>query len=173
MIELDTTMSQNTSHDRFMTILEWLMSLQERHPKSLHFGLIHICFHDPRVLGDAYGARDAAQMLSEFLARLRDAFRKTDLAIREGVDFWMLVPYTNPETVMDKVAELVELASQSGLDIVERDIAIFSFPEAQTDDVHRCATPEELLAYLKRNRDVAQHWGSSSQAGNPLIPSGE
>lgn len=155
-------MDQNISHDRFMTILEWLMSLQERHPKSLQFGLIHICFHDPRVLGDTYGARDASQMLSELLSKLREAFRKTDLVIREGVDFWMLVPYTHPETVMLKVRELVEFASASGLDIVERDIAIFSFPHCHVTGERFEGTADDLLLFLKQNRDVAYRWESSS-----------
>lgn len=154
-------MDQNGVHDRFMIILDWLMSLQERHPASLQFGLVHICFHNPRVLGDAYGARDAAQMLSDLLGRLRDAFRKTDLAIREGIDFWVLVPYTNPETVTRKVREIVDMASSSGLDIVERDIAVFSFPEFHADGQPRHASPEEFLQYLKRNRHIAFRWGGT------------
>lgn len=154
-------MDQKIVHDRFMIILEWLMSLQERHPASLQFGLVHICFHNPRVLGDTYGARDAAHMLTDLLARLRHAFRKTDLAIREGVDFWVLVPYTNPETVTRKVREIVEMASASGLDIVERDIAVFSFPEFQAGSEGVHGSPEDFLQFLKRNRHIAFRWGSA------------
>lgn len=144
--------------DRFMITLEWLMALQERHPDALQCGLLHVCFHNKESLGEAYGARDAAQMLSELAHQLRLAFRKTDLVARDGTDFWILVPYTSPETVTEKVTTLVELASDNGLDIVDRDVAIFTLPDAQTISQLAFNSGAEFLSYLKQNQQIAFRW---------------
>lgn len=144
--------------DRFMITLEWLMALQERHPSALHFGLIHVCFHNKESLGRAYGARDAAHMLSDLAHQLRLAFRKTDLVARDGTDFWILAPYTLPETVTEKVTKLVELASDNGLDIVDRDVAIFAMPDPEVINNMAFKSAAEFLAHLKQNRQIAVRW---------------
>ena len=141
--------------DRFMITLEWLMALQERNPSALHFGLVHVCFHNKESLGQAYGARDASQMLADLARQLRQSFRKTDLVAREGTDFWILVPYTSPNTVTEKVSKLVELASDNGLDIVDRDVAVFTLPDPDVLGNMAFDTAPELLAHLKLNRQIA------------------
>ena len=150
--------------ERFMITLEWLMALHERHPNALHFGLIHVCFHNKQQLGQAYGARDATQMLSNLSAKLRQSFRKTDLVAREGTDFWILVPYTLPDTVAQKVTQLVEMASDAGLDIVDRDVAVFSMPDPEIMQNMAFNSGGEFLAHLKANRQIAFRWEHVVQA---------
>lgn len=155
-------MNQIDALDRFHTILEWLMNVQERHPEFLSFGLIHICFHDRAALGSAYGARDAAQMLGGLLDDLHRNFRRTDLVARDGTDFWVLVPYTSPTTVLEKIQRLVELASENGLSVVERDVAVFSLPDPQIIEKQGVSdSVEDFLAYLKANRNIAFHWATA------------
>ena len=150
--------------DRFMITLEWLMALHERNPGALHFGLVHVCFHNQESLGQAYGARDASQMLATLSQQLRKAFRKTDLVARNGTDFWILVPYTSPETVTEKVSKLVELASDNGLDIVDRDVAVFTMPDPEVLDNMAFDSAAEFLLHLKRNRQIAFRWEQVVQA---------
>jgi len=150
--------------DRFMITLEWLMALHERNPNALHFGLVHVCFHNKEALGATYGARDAAQMLSTLSQQLRESFRKTDLVARNGTDFWILVPYTHPETVTEKVTKLVELASDNGLDIVDRDVAIFTMPDPEVLSNMAFDSAAEFLIHLKKNRQIAFRWEHVVQA---------
>lgn len=150
--------------DRFLSTLEWLMALHERNPNALHFGLVHVCFHDKQQLGAAYGARDASQMLTHLARQLRNSFRKTDLVARDGTDFWVLVPYTSPETVTEKVRTLVEMASDNGLDIVDRDVAVFAMPDPAIMSNMAFNSAAEFLAHLKRNRQIAFRWEHAAQS---------
>jgi GGDEF domain-containing protein len=144
--------------DHFKYTLEWLLAVLERHPDALQFGLIHVCFHNKEALGSRYGARDAVNMLRELASQLRKSFRKTDLVARDTTDFWILVPYTDPATVTEKVSQLVELASDNGLDIVDRDVAVFTLPDPQITNMTAYDSARELLAYLKANRAIAVRW---------------
>lgn len=144
--------------ERFMITLEWLMALHERDPGVLHFGLIHVCFHNKESLGQTYGARDASLMLTTLSQQLRQSFRKTDLVARNGTDFWILVPYTLPQTVTEKVTKLVELASDNGLDIVDRDVAVFTLPDTEVLGNMAFDSAADFLAHLKKNRQIAFRW---------------
>lgn len=149
--------------DQFKTILGWLMGLQERKPQSLDFGIIHVCFHDKEVLGAAYGAQDASKMLNELARKLRLSFRKTDLVARDGADFWILVPFTSPDTVTEKIATLIKVASDDGLDIVDRDVAAFSMPDPEVISSMALKSATEFLAHLKQNRHITFRWKQASQ----------
>jgi len=144
--------------NRFMTILEWLLALQERHGADLNFGLIHVCFHDKQKLGEAYGARDAHQMLAKLAERLRKAFRKSDIVARDGTDFWILTPYTSPETVTHKATVLVEFASDDGLDIVDRDIGLYRLSASTELPSQALTSADAFLEYLKQNQETACRW---------------
>ncbi len=139
------------ARDKFLFTLEWLLAVTKRHSGGLQFGLAHINFETPKILGETYGAQKAAQKLDEVSHSLRKAFRKTDLVARDGTDFWILVPFTPAEEkLVDKIKYIIEAASQSGLHIVERDISIFLLPnDAATMDTSGSAV--EFLAYLKKN----------------------
>ena len=156
---------ENESLDRFLIILDWLMHLQERHADVVKYGLVHICFHDRLALGAAYGARDAAMMLADMLQQLQKSFRNTDIAARDGSDFWVLVPYTSPQTVLEKVERLVEIASEAGLSIVERDVAVFSLPDPRVlEKMRDFASVQDFLAFLKRNREITFHWSQQQNS---------
>lgn len=137
--------------EKFLFTLEWLLAVTERYTDHVQFGLIHIDFVNPRVLGDAYGAQEASKKLDEVLHCLSKSFRKTDLVTRDGVDFWILVPYTAADgRLAEKVKDIIEIASQSGLHLVERDISIFSLPLNKGELEKNCSATE-FLAHLKKN----------------------
>lgn len=137
--------------EKFLFTLKWMLSVTERYADHFQFGLAHVNFQNPRVLGETYGAQKASQKLDEITHSLRKVFRKTDLVARDGTDFWILVPYTPPdEELVDKIKYIIETASQCGLQIVERDISIFSL---SPDMIRPCedTSASGFLAYLKKN----------------------
>lgn len=146
------------AREKFLFTLEWLLAVTKRYSGHLQFGLAHIDYENPGILGETYGAQKASQQLDEVSHSLRKAFRKTDLVMRDGVDFWILVPYTPAdEKLVDKIKYIVETASQGGLQIVERDISIFSLPQAAVDLGEDCSALE-FLSYLKKNHiALARH----------------
>lgn len=145
------------SLEHFLFTLDWLLAVTARYSGHIQFGLAHINYGEPSTLGEAYGAQKASQKLDEVLHSLRKAFRKTDLVARDGVDFWILVPFTPAtERLSDKIKYIIETASQGGIDFVERDISIFSL----SNDVAELPTDQtaaELLAYLKQNHIQLSH----------------
>ena len=146
-------MSQATIElcEKFLYTLEWLLAVTKRYTSQVQFGLVHISFANPRLLGDTYGAQEATHKLDQILINLQAAFRKTDLVARDGVDFWVLVPFTPTDEILaDKVREIIAIASQNSLEIVERDISIFSLPFC-VPELNQDYTAEEFLAYLKKN----------------------
>ncbi len=145
----------NEAREKFYFVLEWLLAVTRRYPGPLRFGLAHISYEDPKRLGEVYGAKEASLRREEVMESLRSALRKTDLVSREGIDFWIIVPFTD-EKISDKIKYILESASLAGLGIVERDISFFLLPLTDiplSEDV----TPAELLAFLKENRSVLSH----------------
>lgn len=152
------TMDHIDHFDRFLITLDWLLSMHARYPEHVDFGILHICFHGHRQLGHTYGAPTAFQILNELADSLRANFRKTDLVARNGIDFWILVPYTDPQTVCRKVSKLVEIAATKGLSVVDRDVSLFKPSELMHDEVTRAKTSIEFLDHLKAIRQVAMRW---------------
>lgn len=139
------------ARDKFLFTLEWLLEVTKRHSGGLQFGLAHVNYESPKVLGETYGAQKASQKLDEVSHSLRSAFRKTDLVARDGADFWILVPFTPAEEkLLDKIKYIINTASQSGLQIVERDISIFLLPN-DAAKLGENSKALEFLAYLKKN----------------------
>lgn len=155
------------ARDRFMITLDWLLAVHERYPgNSLNFGLLHVCFHDRQKLGEAYGAPEAHHLLAELGGKLRQAFRRTDLVARDGTDFWILAPYTTPETVMEKIATLVEISAADGLNIVDRDVTVFALPDPALTDQAPLSSAAAFLAHLKEHcQTIACHWEHATPAG--------
>lgn len=139
------------AREKFLFTLEWLMAVAKRYAGQLQFALAHIDYVNARVLGETYGAQKAAQKLDDVAHALRKAFRKTDLVARDGVDFWILLPYTPAdETLSDRLTYIIETASQSGLQIVDRDISIFALPYDEIE-MSSEGSALEFLQYLKQN----------------------
>ena len=142
---------------KFLFALEWLLAITKRHAGPLQFGLAHINYENPKLLGATYGAQMAAQQLDEVLYSLRKTLRKTDLAARDGLDFWIIVPFTpDDEKISDKIKYILESTSLAGLQIVERDISYFSLPLKDLPP-SADASPLEFLAYLKKNHSSLAH----------------
>lgn len=146
------------AREKFLFTLNWLLAVTKRHSPNLQFCLAHINFENPRILGETYGAQKASQKLDEVSHLLRKAFRKTDLVARDGGDYWILVPYTPPEEkLVDKIKYIIEIASQGGLQIVERDISIFPLSQHAVEHCEDCSALE-FLSYLKKNHiSLASH----------------
>lgn len=137
--------------DNLLFTLDWLLGVSARHFDSIKFGLAHIGFGNPSILGEAYGAQEASQKLDEVLHSLRKSFRKTDLVARDGVDFWVLVPYTAAsELLSDKIKGILESVPDSDLQIVERDISIFFWGD-EGGGLSAGRTASEFLSYLAKN----------------------
>ena len=117
------------AREKFLFTLEWLLGLQVRYPDNIRFGLIHVEFQDASQLGAAYGVHEAMKMLIGLTHALRHAFRKSDLVARDGMGVWILAPFTTPESVTDKVTDIVRVAAENGLNIVEHAIRVYSLPE--------------------------------------------
>ncbi len=140
------------ARDKFLFTLGWLLAVTKRHTDCVRFGLAHIDYESSRILGEAYGAQDASERLDEVAHSLRQAFRKTDLVARDGVDFWILVPYTPPEEeFIDKIQYIIETVSQCGLQIVARDISFFLLP-ADVEGLEADCSSLAFLTHLKKNR---------------------
>lgn len=145
------------ANEKFLFTLEWLLAVTKRYSGHLQFGLAHINYKNPTLLGETYGAQKASQKLDEVSHSLRKAFRKTDLVARDGSNFWILVPYTPvTEQLADKVKYIIETASQGGLQIVERDISVFSLSDAAVGKCDECSALE-FLKYLKKNHIPPAH----------------
>jgi predicted signal transduction protein with EAL and GGDEF domain len=139
------------TREKFLFTLEWILAVTKRYPGGLQFGLSYIDFGNPRTLSETYGAKKTAQKLDEVLHSLRKAFRKADLVARDGADFWILMPFAHAEEMLiDKIKYIIDTASQSGLQIVERDISIFLLPN-DAADLEANSSALEFLAYLKKN----------------------
>lgn len=142
------------ARDKFLFTLKWLLAVVKRHSGSVQFGLAHIDYESSRILGETYGAQSASQRLDEVAHSLRKAFRKTDLVARDGVDFWILVPYTPTEELfVDKIRYIIDTVSQCGLQIVPRDISFFSLPH-DGEGLDADYSSLEILSYLKKNRSA-------------------
>lgn len=139
------------ARENFLFALEWLLAVTKRYPGPVQFGLAHIAYSNPKLLGETYGAKVAVQQLDEVLDSVHKAFRKTDLVMRDGAEFWLIVPFTAAnEKISDKIKYILESAKLGGLQIVERDISFFSLPlkgVAVKDDMPSV----EFLDYLKKH----------------------
>lgn len=152
--------------EKFLQVLDWVLAVQARHATDLRYSLVRIRFHDVKTLGDTYGARDALEMLMRLAARLQHALRKTDLVARDGTDIWVLVPFVTHESVIAKVAQIVGIASADGLDIVDRDLSVFTIPDAPALGDLVFDDAKGFLAIVGDASHVAMRWqGAGGTAG--------
>jgi GGDEF domain-containing protein len=143
---------------RFLNVLDWVLAVQARYATSLRQSLVCISFHDQKTLGDAYGAKDALQMVIELAAKLRKALRKADLVARNGTDIWVLIPFVTPKSVMTRVAQIVEIAAANGLNIVDRDISVYGIPDTDALATLSFDGAEEFLEVVASDKRVAMRW---------------
>jgi GGDEF domain-containing protein len=161
--EVATMKEDTAAWEKFLYVLEWVLAVQMRYASNLRHSLVCISFHDQKKLGDAYGAKDALQMLVDLAKQLRHSLRKTDLVARNGTAIWVMIPFVTPESVLSKVSQIVEIASANGLDIVDRDISIFSIPDAGILEGQDFKSAEDFLDFIGDRKNVAMRWEGSAR----------
>ena len=144
--------------EKFLHVLDWVLAVQARYATDLRHSLVRIRFHDQRALGDAYGARDALTMLMRLAAQLQHSLRKTDLVARNGTDIWVLIPFVTPESVLSKVSQIVSIASTNGLDIVDRDLSVFTIPDADGLEKLAFDNTERFLGVIGTESQITMRW---------------
>jgi GGDEF domain-containing protein len=159
--EVATMKEDTAAWEKFLYVLEWVLAVQVRYATNLRHSLVCISFHGHKTLGDTYGAKDALQMLVDLAKQLRQSLRKTDLVARSGTAIWVLIPFVTPESVLSKVAQIVEIAATNGLDIVDRDIAIYSVPDAGILENQVFNTAQDFLDFVGDKKNIAMRWEGS------------
>jgi predicted signal transduction protein with EAL and GGDEF domain len=157
-IEVAAMKEDTAAWEKFLYVLEWVLALQRRYANNLRHSLVCISFHDQRALGDTYGAKVALQMLVDLAKRLRESLRKTDLVARDGTSIWVMIPFVTPESVLSKVAQIVEIAAENGLDIVDRDLSVFSIPDAGILEELSFNNAQDFLDLIGDKKNVAMRW---------------
>ncbi len=164
--EVASMKEDTAAWEKFLYVLEWVLAVQMRYASNLRHSLVCIEFHDQKKLGDAYGAKDALQMLVDLAKQLRKSLRKTDLVARNGTAIWVMIPFVTPESVLSKVSQIVEIAAANGLDIVDRDISIFSIPDAGILEGKNFRSAEDFLEFIDDQKNVAMRWEASPKPAN-------
>ena len=138
------------ARERFLDHLRWTLALELRHQHILQSGLVHVTY-DPRdIQGLTFGAADAARQLGEVLGCLQRAFRTTDLMTREGMNFWILAPFTQLDPVKEKVRKVLAEAPENGLAIAKSDIRIYLLRDFLKQDAPVFSDVEGFLGHLKQ-----------------------
>lgn len=140
------------SKERFMFQLEWLLALEHRYSHILQSGLVHVSYDAQEVRGLTYNASDAAQKLGEVMICLRQAFRSTDLVARDGLNFWILTPFTQLDPVMEKVQQILTTAPQNGLAIAKSNINIYLLRDHMNPDSPPFKSGKEFLTHLLQSK---------------------
>lgn len=153
-----TSQKDINTREHFLSTLAWLLTVVDRYAEQFNFALVKIAYGQDNELGDAYGAQDASQHLSEVTQALSQVFRKSDLITRNGSDVWIIFPYTPfSENIYQKIREVIDSADHEALHIVNRKIAIFTSPFKNSDALPKHSALE-TLDYLKANQTaMADH----------------
>ena len=143
-----TFLNDLDARERFLHILDWMLALELRHAAALEPGLVRISYDHLDVHEMTYSASDAAEKLGEVLVCLQQAFRSTDIIARDGLNFWILAPFTQSDPVIDKVRHVLQTAPQKGLAIARSDISIFFFKDHLTAENPKFTTGRDFLNFL-------------------------
>jgi PleD family two-component response regulator len=137
----------------FLFTLEWLLALLNRYASSIQFDLVHIELGSDHELGEAFGAQEAFKQLALLTTSLNNDFRKTDIMTRHVTDYWIIVPYdSNREQIQTKIIDIFQAAKHKDLNIINREISIFSLPLASSAAITNLSSATEFLEYLKANK---------------------
>ena len=103
----------------FESILDWLLSLCRRHSEE-HFTLIGIRIRNVIELTDKVGKGKVTELMDEFVRRVRELIRSTDLTTRTNrYTLWLLLPKTDvkgKDVVLERIYEL-KSKGEAGLDL--------------------------------------------------------
>jgi hypothetical protein len=160
--EVATMKEDTAAWEKFLYVLEWVLAVQARSRPACATAW-SASVSDQKKLGDTYGAKDALQMLVDLAKQLRTSLRKTDLVARNGTSVWVMIPFVTPESVLSKVSQIVEIAAANGLDIVDRDISIFSIPDAGILEGKNFNSAEDFLEFIDDQKNVAMRWEAATK----------
>lgn len=143
----------------FLFTLEWLLALLNRYSSSIQFDLVHIELGSEHELGETFGAQEAFKQMALLTTSLNRDFRKTDIITRHVTDYWIIIPYdSNKEQIKTKIIDIFNTSTHSNLNLINREISIFSLPLATSDMITNLTSAIELLEYLKANKKtLASH----------------
>jgi len=142
------------SRSIFLNTLTWLLAVAERYSDQFNFALVKIAYGNNNELGDAFGAPEASKQLSSLTASLQKTFRKADLIARNGTDFWIIFPYTPfSDNIYEKIRGVIDEGDHEELNIVNREIAIFTSPFHFSNEVSSQLSALETLDYLKTHQE--------------------
>lgn len=142
------------SWGKLLYVLEWIIGVKLRHADSMNFSMAYISFDDMAMLGNRYGAMQAAQMLFELTHELDDTLRKTDIVARNGTDFWVLMPHIESDSVVPRVSKIIAIAAENGLNVINHDISIFAIVGNDVLKQNDLDSPLRFLDYVKNNCNV-------------------
>lgn len=141
------------SRRAFLFTLEWLLALLNRYSSSIQFDLVHIELGSDHELGEAFGVQEAFKQLALLTTSLTNDFRKTDIMTRNVTDYWIIVPYdSNREQIQTKIVDIFNASKHKDLNIINREISIFSLPLASSEAITNITSAIEFLKYLKANK---------------------
>jgi hypothetical protein len=141
------------SRRAFLFTLEWLLALLNRYSSSIQFDLVHIELGSDHELGEAFGVQEAFKQLALLTTSLTNDFRKTDIMTRHVTDYWIIVPYdSNREQIQTKIIDIFHASKHQELNIINREISIFSLPLASSEAMTNLTSAIEFLEYLKANK---------------------
>lgn len=154
----------------FLFTLEWLLALLNRYSSSIQFDLVHIELGSDHELGEAFGVQEAFKQLALLTTSLTNDFRKTDLIARHVTDYWIIVPYdSNREQIQTKIVDIFKATKHKDLNIINREISIFSLPLSKTEAITNLTSAIEFLEYLKTNKKELASKKFTLSANNEFI----
>jgi GGDEF domain-containing protein len=99
------------------------------------FALTFIDFHNPYLLGEAYGAQRAAHLLDDFGISIVNSLRSGDMVARYVSTFCVLTPTGNIDLLLERLRGIIATSTANGLDFVDYSVRSYIFP---------CDLPEDL-----------------------------
>ena len=132
--------------DKFMAVLEWMIALGHRQSGVLEAGLVYVTYDPQEVRDLTFSASDTVQQLSVIQNCLRSSFRHSDLICRDGVNFWILAPFTQIDPVLDKVQRVIKTAPENGLSFAKNNFRVFMLKNYIGPGLSPSASP---LAFLE------------------------
>ena len=110
----------NVTVANFASILDWLLSLCRRHPEE-QFSLLGISIRNIIELTEKVGRGMVTELMDEFVKRVREVIRGTDLTTRTNrYTLWLLLPKTHlagSQVVQERIFDL-KSKGEIGLDLV-------------------------------------------------------
>jgi GGDEF domain-containing protein len=137
---------RNLTPEQFANMTDWLLQWQARE-KDRSFSVVLIEFPDVGALGDALGAKLAAELIRRVEAEVIASLRNTDMMCRvRASTFWVLLPQGHPGAVVDRLDPILSAAREDGLDASHLTIAKLTVSPTEKLDAHALRLFERVRA---------------------------